>query len=124
MPDGFKALVVEDDQALGRLFVEMLVVAGFETKLIQNGLEALEYLKANQPDLILADLHLPEVSGLDIMAHVKTLPHLAQARTVVVTADLPRADEARPFADTVLIKPVDYHQFMNTIKSLMDSPSD
>jgi CheY-like chemotaxis protein len=116
-------LVVEDDRALGRLFTEILRVAGYLPELAQDGEQTLKRLQTLVPALLMLDLQLPDMSGLHVIKRMREDERLKHTKIIVITADLPRVTEARQHADAVLVKPVDYAQIMQALTDLLDSPS-
>jgi len=104
------AFVIEDDSDLVRIFSEALRRAHYEVIGIQTGDEALLQLQTATPRIIVLDLHLPNVSGPEILAFVRADERLKKTRVIVVSADALLAEEYRDVADLVLIKPVSFSQ--------------
>lgn len=104
------ALIIEDDEDLAEIFTQSLRAAQFETETIRNGQEALTHLRANVPDVIVLDLHLPQVSGEDILQEIRADDRLANSRVIIATADALRAEYLRGKADLVLVKPISMAQ--------------
>ncbi len=104
------SLVVEDDPDLANIFSEAVNAAGFKTEIVVNGRLALERLKEIAPHLVILDMHLPEVSGRDILAYIRNEPRLAKTIVVIATADALMGEEMRDQADFVLIKPITFGQ--------------
>jgi CheY-like chemotaxis protein len=103
-------LIVEDDPDLSNIFSEAVNAAGFETEIAMNGRLALERLKNIIPQLVILDMHLPEVSGRDILAYIRAEPRFEKTIVVVSTADALMGEEMRDQADFVLIKPITFGQ--------------
>ena len=99
-------LIVEDDEPLATLFREALEAITPHIDIALNGQEALAYLDANQPDLVLLDLHLPRVSGTNVFKRIRQDPRLVDTKVVLVTADAAMASWLHEEADLVLEKPV------------------
>lgn len=104
------ALIVEDDKKLATIFAEALHAANFETEIIQDGSTALERLAEIVPKIILLDLHLPFVSGKDILHHIRADTRLTNTRVMLTTADPLMAETLRDVADLVLLKPISFSQ--------------
>lgn len=104
-----RALIIEDDEDLAVIFSEALRLAGFATEAIRDGQEAVNRLDACQPKVIVLDLHLPHVSGLEILAKIRRDERLKDAKVIVATAD-PRMSDLAEEADFVLIKPISFGQ--------------
>lgn len=116
------ALVIEDDYDASAIFAKALRVVGFETEIIDSGDKALERLDAVVPQMIVLDLHLPEVVGTDILRHIRADDRLAETRVIVATADPRTADALQEDADLVLIKPTTFSQVRDFAKRLMSKP--
>jgi two-component system phosphate regulon response regulator PhoB len=104
------ALIIEDSQTQALIMAEALRAAGFETEIISTGDAAIERLAAVVPDIVVLDLHLPGVSGTDILRHIRAEARLEQIRVIVVTVEPQAADIIRDDADLVLLKPIDFAQ--------------
>lgn len=119
------AFVIEDDEAHSDLFSEALQKVGFEVEIIQDGQVALNRLADSIPSLVVLDLHLPHVSGSDILHYIRNDLRLAKTRVVLASADPHTASFLRAEADLVLIKPVSYFQLRDLVARLRasDSPS-
>jgi two-component system, OmpR family, phosphate regulon response regulator PhoB len=104
------ALIVEDDFDIGIIFAEALKMSGFDTEIITDGQAALDRLQEIRPDVVVLDLHLPNVSGAEILRYIRQTEHLKNMRVVVATADPRMADSIRQEATLVLDKPVSFQQ--------------
>jgi two-component system cell cycle response regulator DivK len=89
------ALIVEDDSKLAFIFAEALRMADFETETVQDGQAALDRLAVTTPAVVVLDLHLPYLSGLDILAQIRADQRLAQTRVILATADATKAELLR-----------------------------
>jgi len=118
------ALVVEDDQDLARLFALALEDAGFSTTVIFAGDAALENLAAAVPDLVVLDLYLPHVSGLDVLQRIRRDSRFAHTRVIVVTAGVRAAETLQEQADLVLVKPLDFVQLRDLAMRLVPEKGD
>ena len=115
----FLGLIIEDDPSLAEIYKEALVFAGYRPDIVANGRLALEYLKTVKPDLILLDLHLPEVSGKDILQKIKENEKLATTKVLITSADLLMAEELRDDVAIVLVKPISFMQLSNLAKRFL-----
>ena len=104
------ALVIEDDEPHAELFSEALQKAGFEVEAINDGKIALARLSETVPSLVVLDLHLPHVSGRDILDQIRADSRLAKTRVMIVSADSQMTSMLREKADLALTKPVSYFQ--------------
>lgn len=112
------ALIIEDDRDIAALFRHVLDVAGYHTEIKMHGKEALKYLDSVRPDILLLDLHLPGVSGVEILERVRADTRLQSVPVVVVTAFSRDADSLPVEPDLVLLKPVNMDQLSNLVQRL------
>jgi two-component system response regulator AdeR len=103
-------LIIEDDDDLSVIFSEALQAAGFKTEIIQTGDQALARLAVTTPDVVVLDLHLPRVAGMDILHQIRADARLAKTRVIVATAHPRMAESLRDEADLVLLKPISFSQ--------------
>jgi CheY-like chemotaxis protein len=97
-------LIVEDDGELRRLFRFALGVAGYSVREAGDGIHALELIELEKPDLIILDLGLPLLSGLDVQQEIAAHGHTRDIPIVVVTASSAELDGLG--VDCVLRKPI------------------
>lgn len=117
------ALIIEDDQDLATIFAEALQAAEYETKIVPDGVTALQILKKTQPEVVILDLHLPHISGQDILKEIRADQRLATTRVIITTADPYTADSLRETADLVLIKPISFSQLRDLASRLRPTDS-
>ena len=103
-------LVIEDDEDLSVIFSEALQAAGFKTEIIKSGDKALERLGEVVPQVVVLDLHLPRVAGMDILHRIRADKRLNNTRVIVATAHPRMAESLRDEADLVLLKPISFSQ--------------
>lgn len=113
------AVIIEDDPKLADIFSITLQSADFETKTIQDGQNAVPALSELKPALIVLDLHLPNVSGEDVLAHIREDDRLSGSRIILATADALMADRLRSKADLVLLKPISVNQLREMAKRML-----
>jgi two-component system cell cycle response regulator DivK len=112
-------LIVEDNDLNLKLFRDLLEAHGFATLHTSDGFEVLDLARTRKPDLILMDIQLPEVSGIEITGWLKSDPELKSIPVIAVTAFAMRGDEEKIRAggcDDYLSKPIAVHQFISTVK--------
>ena len=88
--------IIEDDDDLSVIFSEALQAAGFKTEIIQSGDRALARLAVTTPDVVVLDLHLPRVAGMDILHQIRADARLVKTRVIVATACWPWASSCSP----------------------------
>ncbi|MBX3082843.1 MAG: response regulator [Anaerolineae bacterium] len=111
----FVILVVEDDDDLGEAITFVLKEAGFETELIRDGINAMQWIREQVPDLVLLDMHLPGISGLEILDRVRSDARFAKVRVMVTTADLMAAKAAEGKADVIFTKPYSVTDLLDSV---------
>jgi len=112
-------LIVEDNELNMKLFHDLLEAHGYDTVGTQSGIEAIELARTHHPDLILMDIQLPEVSGLEVTKWIKDDPELHRIPVVAVTAFAMKGDEERiqqGGCEAYLSKPISIAKFMETIR--------
>ncbi len=117
-----RILVVEDNDLNRKLFCDVLKANGFEVEPVADGLTALDTARQMMPDLIIMDIQLPEVSGVDLIEQTKRDLHLQSIPVLAVTAYAAKGDEERiraAGAAGYLSKPVSIMPFMNAVKELI-----
>lgn len=110
------AVIIEDDPQLGLIYQTTLQQAGFNTALDANGDKYQTLLAAAEPALVILDLHLPFVLGVDVLNYIR-LKH-PYTIVAIVTADLMQAKSLTDKADHVLIKPVSVGRLIKIIESI------
>ena len=114
-----KVLIVEDNELNMKLFHDLLDAHGYETRQTREGLKAIEIAKKYKPDLILMDIQLPEVSGLEVTKWIKDDKALKNIPVVAVTAFAMKGDEKRIRAggcEAYISKPISIANFLATVK--------
>ena len=112
------ALVIEDEEDLASIFSRVLDMGKFRCQSVRDGSLALEQLTLTLPDLVVLDLHLPHVSGVEILRRIRANERLMHTRVVVVTADLVKAETLAHLADAILVKPISINQLLETVSHL------
>ena len=112
-------LIVEDNELNMKLFNDLLTAHGYDTLQANNGMEALALARRNHPDLILMDIQLPQVSGLEVTRWIKDDPELRAIPVVAVTAFAMKGDEERireGGCEAYLSKPISVGKFIETVR--------
>ena len=112
-------MIVEDNELNMKLFNDLLESRGYGTIQTRNGFEALDLARAHHPDLILMDIQLPEVSGLEVTKWLKEDEALADIPVVAVTAFAMKGDEERILqggCEGYISKPISVSHFLETIE--------
>jgi len=116
-------LVVEDNELNMKLFHDLLEANGYQTIQTRNGLEAIDLARQHRPDLILMDIQLPEVSGLEVTKWIKEDDDLRSIPVIAVTAFAMKGDEERirqGGCEAYLSKPISVSKFIETVKTYIN----
>ena len=117
-----KILLVEDDEALAKLTKWNLELAGFVVQTETSGAGALRHTAEHQPDLVILDLQLPDINGLQVARELRRLHRPWLVPVVMLTGLDKPIDQLRGFAhgaDAYLTKPCDAHELLTTIALLL-----
>lgn len=117
-----KILIVEDDPALGEVLEYNFREAGFELELARNGNQALEKARHMVPDLVILDLMLPEVDGIEVCRRLRANAATRNALVLMLTAKAEETDQVIGFsvgADDYVIKPFSVAVLQERVKALL-----
>jgi two-component system cell cycle response regulator DivK len=112
-------LIVEDNDLNMKLFRDLLEAHGYRTMHTRDGMDVLPLARQHRPDLIIMDIQLPEISGLEITKWLKSEEGLKSIPVVAVTAFAMKGDEEKIRAggcEDYLSKPIMVNQFIATVK--------
>jgi two-component system cell cycle response regulator DivK len=119
-----KVLVVEDDFLNRLFFCDVLKEEGFEVEPVADEREALARTEEFRPDLIVMDIHMPHISGVDIIKLLKANPSLAEIPVLAVTGYVGKGEESEvrnAGAGGYLPKPVSIAPFVAAVNSLIET---
>ena len=114
-----KVLIVEDNELNMKLFQDLLEVHNIDTVQTRNGNDAMDLARQEKPDLILMDIQLPEISGLDITKMLKEDDELKSIPVIAVTAFAMKGDEEKireGGCEDYISKPISVTNFLETIQ--------
>ncbi len=117
-----KILIVEDNELNMKLFSDLLEAHSYETIQTRDGLEALDLAREHKPDLILMDIQLPEVSGLEVTKWIKEDDELRHIPVVAVTAFAMKGDEEKireGGCEAYIAKPISVTDFLETVRRFL-----
>jgi two-component system cell cycle response regulator DivK len=116
-------LIVEDNELNMKLFHDLLDAHGFQTLQTRDGMDALAIAREHHPDLILMDIQLPEVSGLEVTKWIKEDDELSSIPIVAVTAFAMKGDEEKirdGGCEAYIAKPISVTKFLETVRRFLD----
>ena len=119
-----KVLIVEDNELNMKLFTDLLDAHGYQVAQTREGLKAIKLARSFKPDLILMDIQLPEVSGLEVTKWIKNDDELADIPIIAVTAFAMKGDEKRireGGCEAYISKPISVASFLATIRKFVDA---
>ena len=122
---GQKILVVEDNELNLKLFCDLLRAHGYEAEPVRDGREAVDRARAFGPDLIVMDIQMPHVSGLELIEQLKGDPELRDTPIMAVTAYAAKGDEERireAGAEGYVSKPISVVRFVEAVRALLAAP--
>jgi two-component system cell cycle response regulator DivK len=120
---GQKILVVEDNELNLKLFCDLLGAHGYEAEPVRDGREALERARAFGPDLVVMDIQMPHISGLELIEQMKADEELRRTPIMAVTAYAARGDEERirdAGAEGYVSKPISVIRFVEAVRLLLE----
>ena len=112
-------LIVEDNELNMKLFRDLLDAHGYRTLQTRNGMDALRIAQEQRPNLILMDIQLPEVSGLEVTKWIKEDDNIRHIPVVAVTAFAMKGDEQRirqGGCEAYISKPISIGSFIETVR--------
>lgn len=115
-------LVVEDNELNMKLFHDLLEAHGINTIELRSGKDVLDVARQNKPDLILMDIQLPEVSGLDVTKWLKADDELKSIPVIAVTAFAMKGDEQKireGGCEDYISKPISVTHFMEVVQKYL-----
>ncbi|HEY0324957.1 MAG TPA: response regulator [Allosphingosinicella sp.] len=124
---GQKILIVEDNELNLKLFCDLLRAHGFEVEPVRDGREALEKAREFEPELVVMDIQMPHISGLELIEQMKQEEALAPVPVLAVTAYAAKGDEERirdAGAEGYVSKPISVMKFVEAVRALLPTEED
>ncbi len=121
-----KVLVVEDNELNLKLFCDLLRAHDYVAEPVRDGREAVQRAREFAPDLVIMDIQLPNVSGLELIGMLKADEQLKPIPIMAVTAYAAKGDEERiraAGAEAYVSKPISVMRFVESVEALMQQPS-
>ena len=124
---GQKILVVEDNELNLKLFCDLLRAHGYVAEPVRDGREAVERARSFQPDLIVMDIQMPYISGLELIEQLKGDAELRRMPIMAVTAYAAKGDEERirdAGAEGYVSKPISLMKFIGSVRALLEAAAE
>jgi len=115
-------LIVEDNEMNMRLFSDLLKSKGHDVLQCLDGKKALDMVVEHHPDLVLMDIQMPEISGLDVTALIRRTPEVKDTKIVAVTAFAMKGDEQKIIdggCNGYIAKPISVASFLSTVEDFL-----
>ena len=121
--DKIKILIIEDEKTLGETIRDILMLKGFDVLLVYDGLEGYNAVFTFSPNLILSDIKMPKLNGIEMIHKIKKNDEIKHIPVIFITAkteieEIQEAFEAG--VDDYILKPFDLSSTMNTINSVLN----
>ncbi|MGB4107286.1 MAG: response regulator [Alphaproteobacteria bacterium] len=119
-------LIVEDNELNMKLFHDLLEAHGIRTVETRDGMKVLDLARQAKPDLILMDIQLPEVSGLEVTKWLKDDPELKDIPVIAITAFAMKGDEQKireGGCEDYISKPISVSRFLEVVESYLNKPA-
>jgi two-component system cell cycle response regulator DivK len=121
---GQKILVVEDNELNLKLFCDLLRAHGYEAEPVRDGREAVDRARSFRPDLVVMDIQMPWISGLELIEQMKGDEELRATPIMAVTAYAAKGDEERireAGAEGYVSKPISLMRFIEAVRGLLEA---
>lgn len=119
-------LVIDDNELNRRLAEKILILSGYEVRAAISGEQGLEMARASRPDLILLDIRLPDIDGLEVLRRLRDVPEMKQVPIIAMTAHA-MPDEAVHFVasgcDGYIQKPISVQAFRDEVQRHLTTPA-
>ena len=113
-----RAFIIEDDKDLAEIF-KQAISAKLDVEVISDGRTAKKRLDEEAPFLILLDMHLPHISGAELLARIKADDRFASTIIIITTADANMGEWHRDQVDFVMLKPISFVQLRDLVARLI-----
>lgn len=112
------ALIIEDDQDTANLFVQALQTLPMECEIVWNGAQAMDILRKTVPDLVLVDMNLPGLNGVEVVEFIRSESHLKDIAVIVTSGDAEKSKAVEDLVEFVLLKPISLPQLITMVRRL------
>ena len=115
-------LIVEDEPDAAEMFAEMMRVTGFDVTQLYSSTPAMGTIRAEKPDLVILDIMMPDISGLEVLRYMRREPELKDIPVILVSAKSMPADIQEGMdagASNYLTKPVGFLELKNAVEELV-----
>jgi len=118
----YKILIADDERALRLLIAGTLEIGEYDILEADNGIQALDLVKRERPDLIILDVMMPGMTGYEVCKRIKTNPDIADTKVLILTAKGPQSDKEAAWealADFYLAKPFSQMELLSMVEEVL-----
>ncbi len=118
-------VVVEDEQDAAEMFAEMMRVSGYHVQTALGSQRAMALITECHPDVVVLDIMMPDISGLDVLKFMRSRPDLAQIPVIVVSARGTPTDQKACLeagATSYLVKPIGFLELREAVEQAIQPP--
>lgn len=116
-----KILVVDDEEVIVKTLSMRLRAAGYEVVVAHDGIQAVEMARKELPNLILMDIMMPNLDGMQASEKIKAIPLIKDTPIIFLTAlQTKKGENHNTHANTVLAKPIDHEQLLKLIEEKLE----
>jgi DNA-binding response OmpR family regulator len=123
-PDSKKILIVDDDPSIVLSLEFLMVKSGYQVFIARNGTEAIELIKAEEPNLVVLDIMMPDVDGYDVCRFIRSREEWQYIKVIFLSAKSKQEDVQKGLslgADQYVTKPFSTREFMKTVGTMMQT---
>ncbi len=120
-----RVLIVEDDDAILELLRFLMEQEGLEVEVAKDGLDALTRMETRMPDLVLLDLHLPKLEGMDVLWEMRQQPQWENVPVVIISVDSSPQSMLQGWrlgVDSYFVKPFDPDELVRVVRRILSLP--
>jgi len=121
-PGTDKIVIVEDDPETAKMFAEMVRLLGYQDRITESGIEAIEMIARENPKAVILDWILPDITGIEVMQKLNKDTRLAVIPIIMITAKTHPEEiqeGVRMGASAYLTKPIDFRDLENALQALI-----
>lgn len=121
-----KIVIIEDEPDTAEMYAEMMRISGYEVVKFYGGISAVDHLVDHDPDAVVLDLMMPDLSGLEVLKYIQSQPSLNDLPVIIVSAKTMPKDVERGLkagAVAYLTKPVSFAELRVAIEEAVDDSS-
>lgn len=116
-----RVLVIEDRHNIRKFVVVNLSARGYKVEEAADGMEGLDKLRRSRPDILLLDIKMPRMSGLDVLNAMARDPHLRDVPVIVMTASLANLNDGHNYdnVEQILVKPLSVPDLVSMVSEVL-----